>query len=82
MPIARTNADAVHLPPGEVAPVARERLIVQALRQDGPATPEVVIAPTGLSQSATYADLPMLADRGVIVAHTVYALPGQRVGAR
>lgn len=84
MAIARTNPDAVHLPPGEVAPVARERerRIVQALRQGGPATADAIIARTGLSQSTVYAELPLLADRGVLNAYTLYALPDQRVGGK
>jgi hypothetical protein len=54
--IARTNADAIHLVPGEVTPAARQReqAIKNALRQQGPATAEQVIERTELSQSATY----------------------------
>lgn len=76
MPIARTNADAVHHRPGEVTPAAREReaRIRQALAR-GPATAEQVIARTGLPQSVVYAELSLLADQGAIVAHTLYALP-------
>lgn len=76
MAIARTNADAVHHVPGQVTEAARhrEQRIVAALRQ-GAATAEEVIARTGLSHSATFADLRLLADEGVIVAETHYRLP-------
>lgn len=83
MAIARTNPDAVHLPPGEVAPVARERerRYVEALRRS-PGTAADVVARTGLPQSVVYAELPLLVDREALDVHTVYTLPGQRVGAR
>lgn len=82
--MARVNQDAVHHTPGEVAPVARERerRIVEALRRGGPASADAVIARTGLPQSAVYAELPLLVDRGALDAFTLYALPDQRVGGK
>lgn len=77
MGLTRTNADAMHLRPGEVTPSARDReaRIRSALR-DGPQTAEEVVRRTGLSQPVVYAELSLLADCGQLLPITLYALPG------